>query len=418
MEELDQIVDWIKKYQDNGLDDSELLQLKAWLAADDLNQRLFDRLNDRGMLIEELNNFYDAPVESMRGKIAVEFPGVVDRRVRVIKMRWLRYAAVLLFVAVGAAGVYIGIRNKVRQSAGQVTQRQDVPPGGNHAMLTLADGRRVRLDSAGFGAVAEESGMKVVKRGDGLVAYEGDGTAPGRNGVMNGNLSTAFNTISTPRGGQYQVVLPDGTKVWLNADSQIDYPVVFTGKTREVSIRGEAYFEVAKNSRQPFIVKFPAMTRAEGESGRWMSIEVLGTSFNINNYYDEPDIRTTLIEGSIKIQLGSESMPGKSVVLRPGQQAATKFGKYNIEVAEHINSEAVVAWKNGVFDFQDRTTGEIMRQLARWYDINISYPKGIPAAEFAGRIGKDLSLQQVLKGLSNSGLHLQLESNKTLVVLP
>jgi ferric-dicitrate binding protein FerR (iron transport regulator) len=194
--------------------------------------------------------------------------------------------------------------------------------------------------------------------------------------------------MSTPRGGQYQLQLPDGSKVWLNAESSITYPITFTGNERKVTISGEVYFEVAKDKNKPFRV-----------SAGDLHVEVLGTHFNINAYADEGSAKTSLLEGSVKID---------REILQPGQ--AYVNGKVIAADVEHD-----VAWKNGVFNFNDQNLSQIMRQLARWYNLEIEYPQGVPKKEYGGEIGRNLTLAQVLKGLENSGVRFELKGRQLIV---
>jgi hypothetical protein len=275
--------------------------------------------------------------------------------------------------------------------------KNDIAPGKQGAILTLADGRTVVLDSLGNGVVASQGGTKVVLN-NGRLAYNTEGAA---------TAEPAYNTMTTPKGRQFQVTLPDGTKVWLNAASSLRYPTAFTGKERTVDVTGEAYFEVApmlsgSGDRMPFIVKINDATQ----------VQVLGTHFNINAYKDEATINTTLLEGSVRIVNG-----GEKAILRPGQQAQTGLST-RIKIVADANVEKVMAWKNGVFDFQDATLEEVMRQLQRWYDIDVVYEKGIPKLEFIGKMGRDLSLAEVLGGLQLSKVHFRLEEGRRLVVLP
>jgi len=212
------------------------------------------------------------------------------------------------------------------------------------------------LDSLGNGLLATQQGTKVVLN-NGQLSYQAANTT---------TATGAWNTINTPRGRQFKVALPDGTQVWLNAASSIRYPVAFTGKERKVEINGEAYLEVAKNTSMPFIVQ-----------ANDVEVLVLGTHFNINSYSDEEAIKTTLLEGAVKVSTGAAT-----ALLTPGKQAAISTGSgMNVQAAD---IEQVVAWKNGVFNFQNATLEQVMRQLARWYDIEIVYEKDIPHIEFEG----------------------------------
>jgi len=208
------------------------------------------------------------------------------------------------------------------------------------------------------------------------------------NGQVPASTILQYNTMSTPRGGQYRLTLPDGTLVWLNAESSITYPTVFAATERSVTVTGEAYLEVAKEKNRPFRVM-------AGDA----NIEVLGTHFNINAYANEGHTKTSLLEGSVKIN---------SRILQPGQAFA------NGEVFQ-TNVARDVAWKNGVFNFNDQNLAQVMRQLARWYNLEVEYPLGVPKKEYGGEMGRNLSLGQVLKGMESTGLRFELNGRKLTV---
>lgn len=311
--------------------------------------------------------------------------------------RWYWAAAAVLLVSL--SGLYWWLRKEPSPEIVKIPgneQQQEILPGKNGAVLTLADGRQVVLDSLGNGVVATQGGGQVVLQ-NGRLSYNGAGSATGE---------PEYNTMQTPKGRQFNLRLPDGTMVWLNAASSLRYPVVFSGKERRVEIKGEAYFEVTQNQQQPFIVS--VNDRAE--------VEVLGTSFNVNAYDNESSIRTALLEGSVRVS-GNTTKPGKSaVVLKPGQQARVT-GSENISV-EKADTDKVLAWKNGAFNFNGSSLDEIMRQLERWYDIEVEYESGIPDIRLGGELSRDVSLTDLLKGLKESELHFRIEAGRKLVILP
>lgn len=347
---------------------------------------------------------------------ADDFPEVVDRIkksvirqlpvTRHILIRRLAIAAAILLLCASAA--FLWFSNRSSQSIAKetpVSLPTDLPPGKNGAILTLADGKKVVLDSLGNGVIATQNGSKVLLN-NGHLAYtaEGDKIA---------TAAVAYNTMTTPKGRQFQLVLPDGTKIWLNAASSLRYPTRFTGAERKVEITGEAYFEVAQNAKMPFIVQIGGKTE----------IQVLGTHFNINAYDDEATANTTLLEGSVRVVHDNEK-----AILRPGQQAQVtaqsvsavrdRSGEERINILNNVNVDKVVAWKNCVFDFQDASLEEVMRQLERWYDIEVVYEKNIPKLEFIGKMGRDLTLSNVLRGLELSKVHFRMEGERRLVILP
>ncbi|MDP4261735.1 MAG: FecR domain-containing protein [Bacteroidota bacterium] len=318
------------------------------------------------------------------------------RPIHYMKSLWLRYAAAVILLLGMGAYLWLLIRpSKQAQGDKIVSSKLDISPGRQGAILTLADGRTVVLDSIGNGLIATQNGTKVLLN-DGQLTYNADRSAV---------AAVAYNTMTTPKGRQFQLVLPDGTKVWLNAASSVRYPTVFTGNERKVEITGEAYFEVTKNAKMPFRVKVNDQTE----------IEVLGTHFNVNSYTNEASINTTLLEGSVQI-----TNSGKKVVIKPGQQAqvAELPVQPGIKILSDVDVDKVMAWKNGVFNFQDATLKEVMRQLERWYDIEVVYEKGVPDLEFMGTMGRDLSLSDVLSGLKLSEVHFRIEEGRKLIVMP
>jgi transmembrane sensor len=297
----------------------------------------------------------------------------------------------------------------------------DALPGGNKATLTLADGTLIDLDKAANGIVATEDGSTVRKKEDGRLEYnktlsvvEGSGTSPER------SRRAAYNTLTTPQGGQYFLELPDGSKVWLNAASSIKYPTAFNGNERLVYLTGEAYFEIKKNHDMPFRVHFNASS-ADGE-GREGLIEVLGTHFNVNAYANEAMIKTTLLEGQIRewANSGDVHQPERSVVLNPGQQAQLKntaIGNSHIRVINDADMEGAIAWKNGLFYFDNVDIQAIMRQLERWYKVQVVVRGRIPARRFAGQVSRSSNLSQVLRILELSKVHFTVEGD-VVTVLP
>lgn len=315
---------------------------------------------------------------------------------RVHFMRKWGWAAASIILMLGIGVYLLTTKTKKTSPPVAVVQAADIAPGKNGAVLTLADGTLVVLDSLGNGVVATQNGAQVKLQG-GTLAYEANGPATGE---------VAYNTMSTPKGRQFQVTLPDGTKVWLNAASSISYPTAFTRNERQVILTGEAYFEVAHNSNMPF--KINVNGKAE--------VEVLGTHFNVNAYDNETTINTTLLEGSVRVELNAD-MP--AITLKPGQQAQVgEVGKQSIaKVINDADIDKVMSWKNGLFNFEGASLAEIMRQLERWYDIEVAYEKGIPDVEFEGKMTRDVPLKDLLKMLERSAIHFRIEGRK-LIVLP
>ncbi|BAV07172.1 FecR family protein [Filimonas lacunae] len=271
-----------------------------------------------------------------------------------------------------------------------ITNTQDVAPGTDGAVLTLADGSTIILDSIKDGSLSRQGNINIVKK-DGKISYV---SADGKT-----LLPAGFNTVGTARGKQFQLVLEDGTRVWLNAASSIRYPVAFADSVREVEITGEAYFDVAKNKQKPFRVK------ANGTS-----VEVLGTQFNINAYSDEAAINTTLLEGAVRVKKGSSQQ-----LLAPGQQAKVS-DKGEIVVQSGVNTSEITAWKNNFFSFNNTDIHTLMRQLSRWYDVEVVLGNYNSTVMFNGDISRAVNLSTVLKMLELTGeVHFTIEG-KTIIV--
>jgi transmembrane sensor len=301
-------------------------------------------------------------------------------------------AAVAILFICGSAYWFLSNENKVN-TASPVALASANPskilPGGNHAILTLADGTKIVLDSIQNGNIKAGS-AKINKKGA-LLVYDAS-SAIGKSAPV------VYNTLATPRGGQYQLILPDGSKVWLNASSSIRFPTAFTGSQRDVELTGEAYFEVAKNKEKPFHVNVNGM-----------QVEVLGTHFNVNAYADEGNIKTSLLEGSVKIKSGQASG-----LLKPGEQGILDKNANNVEIKKADMNE-VMAWKNGLFEFDGASITTIMQEISRWYDVDVIYEGEIPVRRFEGKISRDAQLSDVLKILELSNVKFMVEGKKIIV---
>lgn len=310
--------------------------------------------------------------------------------------KWGWAAAILLLLSAGGIYLWRSGSGGNEQQPGIV--KTDIAPGRDGAILTLADGRKIVLDSLGNGTIATQNGTEVVLK-NGQLLYADN--------IAGANGQQQWNTMQTPKGRQFNVTLPDGTRVWLNAASSITFPTAFDGNERRVQVTGEAYFEVAKNKTKPFFVKIK--DRAE--------VQVLGTSFNVNGYDDEPRISTTLLEGAVSMQGSGPSAPG-TVVLKPGQQAQMARDGSTALTVKQADIDKVMAWRYGAFNFEGASLQEVMRQLARWYDIEVVYETGIPDIYFVGEMSRDLGLSGVLKALEATNVHFRLENNRRLIVQP
>ncbi|HEU4551383.1 MAG TPA: FecR domain-containing protein [Chitinophaga sp.] len=314
--------------------------------------------------------------------------------VKVRRLRWAWAAAACLLLLTGTALLLLLPHLKHPQMEQATLQ---IVPGGNKARLTLANGKTIVLDSAGTGALARQGNISIIKASNGLLQYQVTGAASAGD-------DNIINTISTPAGGQYQLVLADGTRVWLNASSAISFPAAFKTGIREVALKGEAYFEVAHDAARPFII-----------TSGGQQTEILGTHFNINDYQDNGHIITTLLEGKIRI-----SQKQQHVTLTPGQQAIVQDGQ-DIVVKENVNTAMAVAWKNGLFKFNNTRLKEVMLQLGRWYDVDVRYEGQITERRFSGEITRNASIAEVLDMLKLLKINFTITNNgarKVITVTP
>jgi ferric-dicitrate binding protein FerR (iron transport regulator) len=317
----------------------------------------------------------------------------------VLEGRWKWIAAACILGLVAGTWYYAARRGSTTPTAHTIVAN-DLPPGGDKAVLTLSSGKRVVLDKTSDGMIAQEGGSKVVKPDSGKLVYDASVASSDRGGAVQ------YNTLETPRGGQFQLTLPDGTRVWLNAASSIRYPTAFTGKERRVTVTGEVFMEVARKDDQPFFV---TVTHAMGKPGDEQTVEVLGTAFNVNAYDDEPATGTTLLEGAVRVRAGAHS-----VLLRPGERVVSASGEDRMRVAM-VDVDAIIAWKNGLFEFDNADLPFVMRQLARWYDVEVRFQGPVPARRFNGEIQRSLSLKDVLEALGRDRIHCRIEGRSILV---
>lgn len=313
-----------------------------------------------------------------------------------IRRRMILYAAAVAAILI-LSGIWRFWYHHAQAPAVAVQQlAHDVLPGGNKAILTLANGKKIVLNQAANGRLAKQGYTQIIKLSSGQLAYHS------ANNNISVNEPVAYNTLSTPRGGQYQLLLPDGTKVWLNAASSIRYPTAFIGKERRVEVSGEAYFEVANDPSRPFIV----------EKNK-VEIQVLGTHFNVNAYADEATIKVTLLEGSVRV---SQRTTDHSQLLRIGQQAQlNKEG--GITLIKNADIDEIMGWKNGLFVFHNDDLPSIMRRLERWYNVTVDYEGNkMISSHFTGAIRRQVNLSEVLRMLELAGgVHFEIEGHTIIV---
>jgi len=309
---------------------------------------------------------------------------------------WMIAAAT--FFMLSAAIYLIESKKEVQEiTTGSVTA--DIAPGKNAATLTLADGRRIILSNAANGRLAKVQGVIISKTADGQIIYKVTDAGPSASAQPG---TASYNTLSTAKGETYQVRLPDGTLVWLNAGSSLKYPVSFTaGSERKVELSGEAYFEVFKDKQHPFVVK-----SVEQE------VEVLGTHFNVSSY-NKTDTRTTLIEGSVKVLTGVAGQI-KTAVLKPGEQSVYSEDRF---IVKHIDPELEIAWKNGKTEFEDADLKTIMEMLERWYNIEVIYQDRLTDSRFSGSVSRSKNISEVLKLLETTReVHFRIEGRRVIVM--
>lgn len=374
--------------QEQPVTEAEQALLETWLQRSAANQQLFSNLMDDRFVSEHLKEMkqWDIPAFSaaLVQKIREQQSPAPVRRLQSPWIRRVAVAASLLLIAGAAWFIF-------RPVTGDKTITQPtaatIEGASNKARLTLADGRVIELDTLRDGSIAAVPGNDIQKSNDQLI-YNNTGEA-------------STNTLTTPRGGKFRLTLPDGTKVWMNSASSLTYPTAFNGKSRTVDLSGEAYFEVARNAKQPFKVTI-----------RDLSVNVTGTHFNVNGYEDEGQILTTLVEGGVQVQRNQLVQ-----ALKPGQQAIVQKSANTITVSA-ANIKQVLAWKDGLFIFDGKQKSEILRELSRWYDIEIEDKSGHSATTYSGVLNRSLSLEELLDLLRESNVMNGKISGRKLIILP
>ena len=369
---------WLLNYLENS-EGTELIQLMQKQFSDDLEK-------SKGISPEASAKLFQAIHDQIRSESN-------QTRRRMIPLRRIAIAASVIGLLVLSGFLLLQRINSneiVKTDKNELRFKDDVSPGGDKAILTLADGSTILLNDAQNGTLGQQGNSKIIKLG-GKLTYDP---------TNKNSEEVVYNTISTPNGGQYQLELPDGSHVWLNSTSSIHFPTSFVGNERRVEVTGEAYFEVAKNRDMPFIV---SVNGAE--------VQVLGTHFNVNAYGDEENVKTTLLEGSVKFVHGVNTN-----ILKPGQQSQLSTDG-EVNVVSNVDVEKVVAWKNGLFDFEYAGIETVMRQLARWYDVEIEY-KGKTDDLFIAEMRRNIKLSDALKALELTGKVRFDIQGKKIIVMP
>lgn len=367
----------LEKYRTGTISPEELALLEAWY--------LQWQPENQDISLEELQ------------AIKADVWQLVKPPARVIKVRpWLRITAAASLLLLFAASAYYLLHQPTKQSKQEqlaASPVHDFKPGGNKALLTLANGQQIVLTDVKNGKLADQGSVTVNKTANGQLVY-GAGTG-------NASANMIYNTLATPRGGQYHITLSDGTQVWMNAASSITYPVTFANNERKVVVNGEVYFEVAPDVNKPFKVS----------TGN-QEVMVLGTRFNVNGYADDAGISTTLLSGSIKVR---NLTSGQSSLLVPGQQASIFKNQAPIHI-KTVNAEDAISWKNGYFLFDNQDISSVMKIMSRWYDVDIEYSNYNRQDRFGGTFSRSANLSEILHNLEQVGpVHFKMQANKVIV---
>jgi len=399
---VDKLHDLLRQYFDDTINPSDYNELLDYIKVAD--QDIVEQAIDEEMLnLDSGAIFSKKQSESVLNKIKSDpkfatAAGIVEieeaRVTRFYQRAWFRAAAAIIVFC--TAGLLIIRERNIKQNAAELAAKRaqtQIVPGGQKAILTMANGKVIVLANAANGVLANIGGNKILKRTQGQIVYDAKGAGAQADEV-------GYNTLTTPRGGEYQVILPDGTKVWLNAASSITYPTQFTGNERHVKLTGEAYFEVAKNKKKPFYV---AMNDVQ--------VRVLGTHFNISAYGDDDAITTTLLEGSVQVT------KNKSVsLLKPGQQAIVKPASDDIAVSD-ANIEDAMAWKNGYFIFNNDNITGIMKKVSRWYNVDVYYAADLSDQQFGGSYYRSKNINELLEYLEMIGkIHFKIQERRITVM--
>jgi ferric-dicitrate binding protein FerR (iron transport regulator) len=385
----DRIAYLIAGHLQGTLTEEEGNELDDWITENDENLELFEKLTDEENIEIGLQRYMQLERQKAEALVNLKETIGLKQKKRSVRKIWpYLVAASVVLVAITVFVLRPGnTKEKAREPIAQSLE-SDIKPGVDKAVLTLSNGRTIILDSTATGLLANEGEISVKKLVDGELSYTG------------ADNQMRYNTVATPRGGQYKLVLGDGTKVWLNAESTLKFPAGFTGHQRSVELQGEAFFEVAKNSDMPFKVK---INTPDGDGG---TVEVLGTEFNINSYADEGAVKATLKKGSVKVEKN-----GVIKMLRPGEEAIIDT---DIKIIE-ANVNEVIAWKEGKFLFRDETIQSIGEQIRRWYDVDVEY-QGKITQHFNTEVSRNAPLLKLLNGLEGTGqVRFTLEGKKLII---
>lgn len=388
--ELQELHQLIKLYNSGQASPEEKARLERWYEQVNGNDPDYNEA-DREVVKEQIRSGISQRLSSQSD---TGYSGRIN-----LQSRWMQLAAVLL-IAIGISFYFYQHSLKREVTVNKVVKKyaDDLKPGGNKATLTLAGGQEIVLNNARIGILVNEANTAIRKTRDGQLVYNTSGSTSKLH-------SSEINMITTPAGGQYQVTLSDGTKVWLNSASSLKFPPVFSGNARHVEVTGEAYFEVAKN-KIPFYVK-ALNTR----------VKVLGTHFNVMAYSDEEIQETTLLEGSVNISMNSGGIHDNNYTLSPGQQARVSPSSNSINVLRGVDTDYITAWKDGLFLFDNTSIEKVMNQVRRWYNAEIIYESRRPEVRFTGVIPRSNNLSDLLRVLEMAGgVKFNIKGNRIMVI--
>lgn len=410
MENIPHIVDLLRKYLREDLSESERRFLQQWADSAPEYQRYLESLTENDRIPHDLkrvaarwNEEGDALQERLERNVLSHLQR--KRNNRPHYLRWISYAAAVATFLLASWFFLLDTRQKTLDNR---LAAEAILPGRNRAILTLTDGTMIDLNESREGIVVSDDDI-TYNDGTILQLFSPKGLQEGQRDEGGRKAYTELLSLSTPKGGTYQVTLPDGSKVWLNANSILKYPVQFDDEERVVELEGEAYFEVRNSPHAIRRKHIPFRVMSEGQQ-----VEVLGTEFNISAYADAPETATTLVNGLVQVSSFKAGSVSEHVTLKPGQQAIMESGK--AVATRKVDTEQFTAWKNGRFYFKNTSFEELMKQIGRWYDVEVIYTDKIPQETFSGKMSRDLTLGSVLKLLNVSDVQVQVEAGNRLVV--
>jgi transmembrane sensor len=422
-EKVNRITSLIEKFLEERLGPAEEKELKEWLAEAEHNDSFFQQITDREVLREKLKYYASTDSEAIWNKTLQKIDGgakLVDlyptrKTVRMPFGKIAVAASILILISAGTWFYFSQSTNKQTAEKGKngpAINISPIVPGGNKAILTLGDGKTIPLATVQNGNLADQGHMQITKT-DGRLIYT---RKPDSDGSL--NSKDIYNTVTTPRGGEYQITLPDGSKVWLNAASSLRFPIAFAGNERIVELTGEAYFEVnpqeqavakGRNAQNSKIAKTPFIVKINTPAGNKNEVEVLGTHFNVMAYTDESAIKTTLVEGKVKVTSGSSIQ-----TIRPGEQARLSEGTISVK---NVEATDIVSWTSGFIPVAGPDVEYTMRQIARWYDVNIIFQGKKPEGSFEGKLPRSGSIENVIKLLNVNNIKARLnEKDRTIII--